>query len=261
MFFNFGNVITIGFSWQSKLNFKWLDISEAWFHKKNADKVVSISHFLQDQQPNSVNRKGEILHLGGDHYGIRDEQRRNEFRKRLGLEPEHIVLGYCGRLFKNFPEYKGTLKVLDLGQKLRAKNENVRLVMCGAGDDQDAQWIKGFGAIPLLYLPTEDMPGFYDALDVYVCASRWEGFNLPILEAAWHNVPSVAYDVGAHAEHVTSVLVPDGDFEGLCAEVGKLTANDGQRKELSAQARQKANQFSWDKVAERFEAMVAGVKL
>ncbi len=259
VFFNCGNVPTTGFTWKSKLNFKWLDISEDWFHKNRVTKVISISHFLHSQQSRDVQHKGEILHLGGDHYGERNAERRSEFRKRLGVEPQHVLLGYCGRLFQNHPEYKGTHKVLELGQKLRAENENVRLVLCGAGYDNDADWIRSYGAIPLLYLPTADMPGFFDALDIYVCASRWEGFNLPIVEAAWHDVPSVAYDVGAHGEHVTSVLVPDGDFEGLCNEVGKLAANQTRRDGLAATAKQKALQFSWDKVTERFETMVRGI--
>lgn len=259
VFFNFGNVPTTGFTWKSKLNFQWLDISEDWFHKHRAAKVISISHFLHNQQSADVRHKGEILHLGGDHYGGRDEGRRSAFRERLGVEPQHVLLGYCGRLFQNHPEYKGTHKVLELGQKLQAQNERVRLVLCGAGYENDAQWIQGYGAIPLLYLPTEDMPGFFDALDVYVCASRWEGFNLPILEAAWHGAPSVAYDAGAHGEHVTSVLVRDGDFDGLCHEVGELAVNPSKLKELSDQAWKKAQPFSWDKVAQRFEAMLCGV--
>ena len=175
---------------------------------------------------------------------------------RLGRIEHDFTGDQTGAVMERVNE---ALKVLELGQQLRAQNKNVRLVLCGAGDGSDAKWIEGYGAIPLLYLPTAEMAGFFDALDVYVCASRWEGFNLPIVEAAWHSVPSVAYSVGAHAEHVTGVLVPAGDFAALCAEAGKLAADPTLRHELAAQAQLKAQQFSWDKVARRFEAMLSGV--
>ena len=59
----------------------------------------------------------------------------------------------------------------------------------------------------LLNFHPERMPAYYSALDIYATASKWEGFDLPIVEAAWHGVPAVAYNVGAHGEHVTAVPV------------------------------------------------------
>jgi len=255
LFFNFGNVPTTGFSWRGRLNFAWLDISESWFHKHRAAKVVSISRFLHGQQSAEIQRKGCVLHLAGDHYGVHDDLRRAEFRRRLGVGEGDVLLGYCGRLFRNYPEYKGTHRILELGRRLRQRDERIRLVMCGAGDAADAQWIRDGGALPLTYLPAADMPGFYDALDIYVCASRWEGFNLPIVEAAWHGVPSVAYDAGAHAEHVTSVLAPDGDFDALCDAAASLASDAQLREQQARDARRRAEGFAWEAVARRFEEL------
>jgi len=125
-------------------------------------------------------------------------------------------------------------------------------VLCGIGSPADEEWIRGEGALPLANLPPAEMPGFYAALDIYVCASRWEGFNLPIVEAAWHGVPAVAYDAGAHGEHVTAVLVPDGDSEQLYRQALALTQNEALRRLLGAGARRRAEHFSWDRTAAQF---------
>jgi len=260
VFFNFGNVPTTGFSWKGKLNWAWMDFSEAWLHKPYAAKVVSISHFLHDKQSRDIQQRGCVLHLAGDHYSSGEPAaQRRAFRARLGVGDDEVLLGYCGRLFRNHPEYKGTHKLLELGQRLHARDPRVKLVLCGIGDPPDAEWIAGEGAIPLLNHPVPEMPAFYDALDIYVCASRWEGFNLPIVEAAWHGVPSVAYDAGAHREHVTTVLVPDGDFDHLVAETAKLAGDAELRWELALKARKRAEQFSWDGVTAKFTEILAEI--
>jgi glycosyltransferase involved in cell wall biosynthesis len=100
------------------------------------------------------------------------------------------------------------------------------------------------------------MPEFYAALDIYICASRWEGFNLPIVEAAWHGVPAVAYDAGAHGEHVTAMIVPHGDFDSLCRAALTLVRELDLRRKLSTEVRDKAQQFTWDRATDQFNAVL-----
>ena len=46
------------------------------------------------------------------------------------------------------------------------------------------------------YVSLEDMPSFYKAIDVYVCASSSEGFSLSVLEAAASGCPIISTRVG-----------------------------------------------------------------
>lgn len=251
VFFNFGNVPTTGFSWKGKLNWAWLDFSDRYLHKPRSVRIASISRFLHEQQSHDVQHAGRVVHLGGDHYFPASEPR-DGFRRRHGIPLEAIVLGYCGRLHRDHPPYKGTSVVLELGRRIAAAEPKVKLVLCGIGSPADEEWVRSEGALPLANLPPTEMPGFYTALDVYICASRWEGFNLPIVEAAWHGVPSVAYDAGAHSEHVTALLVPDGDSEQLFSKVFELVQDEAVRAELGGQTRRRAQLFSWDHTAARF---------
>jgi glycosyltransferase involved in cell wall biosynthesis len=100
------------------------------------------------------------------------------------------------------------------------------------------------------------MPAYYSALDIYSTASKWEGFDLPILEAAWHGVPSVAYNVGAHGEHVTAVLVHEDRSSELGRAIITLVRDAKLRRQLGSEAFRKARQFSWDNSAAQFEAVL-----
>jgi len=266
VFFNFGNVPTAGFSWKGKLNWAWLDFSERAVHKPRARAVASISCFLHDQQSAAVRTKGRVIYLGGDHYGTADptdaaarQASRQAARHVLGLPADAVLLGFCGRLHKQHPPYKGTQVLLDMAEWLAARQSAAKLVMCGIGSPDDEAWISGRAAIPLANLPPARMPLFYDALDVYVCASTWEGFNLPIVEAAWHGVPAVAYDAGAHREHVTAALAAAGNQDELFSEAARLAGDAALRVSLSAQAWQRAQQFSWDECARQFEQLLREV--
>lgn len=259
IFYNFGNVPTAGFSWKGKLNWAWLDFSERWLTKPASTRVVSISRFLNDQQEPDVRRKGKVIYLGGDHYYPAVEGAGARFRERYGIATDAVLLGYCGRLHRDHPSYKGTGEVLKLGRRVRAANPQAALMLCGIGSPADEAWVREQGAVPVANLPPAEMPAFYDALDIYVCASRWEGFNLPIVEAAWHSVPAVAYDAGAHREHVTAVLAPCGDFDALVSETLRVVQDGEQRARLAARAGERARQFSWDHTAEEFNALLEEV--
>ena len=257
IFFNFGNVPTTGFNWKSRINWSWLDFSEDTMLKPAATRVVSISYFLHEQQTAEIQRKGTVIHLAGDHYNAAaGAETRSSFRREFGIAEEAVVIGYCGRMHKGHASYKGNEELLRLGERIRTVQKNAVLAACGLGSDDDAEWIRSFGAVPILNLPPARMPDFYDAIDVYATASHWEGFNLPIVEAAWHGVPSVAYNIGAHAEHVTSVLVPDRSYDELCSAVLTLVRDRKLRTEFSAQALRRAQSFSWDRTTAQFEQVL-----
>lgn len=259
VFFNFGNVPTTGFTWKGRLNWAWLDFSERVLHKPRSARIVSISRFLHEQQSAALRQRGTVIHLGGDHYYPAPPEARQQLRARYGIAEDAVVLGFCGRLHRDHPPYKGTREVLELGRRVRDAQPRAQLVLCGIGSPADEEWIRDEGALPLANLPPAEMPAFYSALDIYVCASHWEGFNLPIVEAAWHGVPAVAYDAGAHGEHVTAVLVPDGDLSGLTAATLALVEDGGRRAEAAELAKQRARQFSWDRAAEGFAAVLGEV--
>jgi glycosyltransferase involved in cell wall biosynthesis len=267
VFWNFGNVPTDGFSWKGKLNWAWLDLSEQLQLKPLSSRVVSISHFLHEQQPLEVRSRGRVVPLGGDHYWPWGNENpleirrslRKDLREKLGIDAGATVIGYCGRLHKDHPRYKGVTELLETVRRIRQLEENVELLLCGIGSPADAQWAENYGAKVLLNTPPAQMPAYYSALDIYATASKWEGFDLPILEAAWHGVPAVAYNVGAHGEHVTEVPVNELRASELGRALLTLVRDPKLRRQLGSEAFRKARGFSWDRSARLFADVLAEV--
>jgi glycosyltransferase involved in cell wall biosynthesis len=184
------------------------------------------------------------------------EELRVQLRSELGIRPEALVIGYCGRLHKDHPVYKGVTELLQIGQRIRGAEAGVELLLAGIGSPDDGAWVESFGAKALLNLPPERMPAFYSAIDIYATASKWEGFDLPIVEAAWHGVPTVAYNIGAHSETTTSVLVHDVRPSELGRALLTLVRDAKLRCSFAAEALKRSRHFSWDRATDEFEAVL-----
>ncbi|GAA4521543.1 hypothetical protein GCM10023160_08510 [Brachybacterium paraconglomeratum] len=93
------------------------------------------------------------------------------------------------------------------------------------------------------------IPGFGDEQDVYsgadivLMTSLSEGFGYPLLEAAYHRLPTVTYDYEFGPRDVvedgeSGYIVPLGDVEQLAARLRELAADADLRQRLGGRARE-----------------------
>ena len=80
-----------------------------------------------------------------------------------------------------------------------------------------------------------------------VLPSQLEGFGLPPLEAALHATPSVLSDLPVFDETLgdAALRVPAGDAHALAAALCTIESDPGLRARLGAQARARAQRYSW----------------
>jgi glycosyltransferase involved in cell wall biosynthesis len=107
--------------------------------------------------------------------------------------------------------------------------------------------------------PQGQIRNLYARCDVWITASRSEGFNLPALEAMTCRTPVVATRTGWPEEAVklgqNGVLVDIDDVLGLAQGVEwVLTRRDDEWRNLSANAYATASAGSWQESAKLFEA-------
>jgi glycosyltransferase involved in cell wall biosynthesis len=111
----------------------------------------------------------------------------------------------------------------------------VELVMCGFSDHK---------------LGLDEMPGFYAALDVYVCSSSTEGNNNSLLEAAASGCAIVTTDNGTVPEYLRDgeeALVVDRSAIAFRDSVIRLRDDPALRARLSAAATRAVSEaWSWD---------------
>jgi glycosyltransferase involved in cell wall biosynthesis len=109
--------------------------------------------------------------------------------------------------------------------------------------------------------PQDTLRHIYAQCDVWLTASRSEGFNLPAMEAMACRTPVVATRTGwpeeAIVQHVNGVLVDVGDVDGLTAGVEwALTLTDPEWQAVSASAADTVANCSWERSAQMFEQIL-----
>ncbi len=103
----------------------------------------------------------------------------------------------------------------------------------------------------------------YAAADVFVLASRYEGFGMVINEALLHGLPIVASRAGALASTVppgAGLLPPAGDEAAWREALARVIGDAALRERLAGCAREAARQLpSWAAQAARFDAVLESV--
>lgn len=97
------------------------------------------------------------------------------------------------------------------------------------------------------YVAQDDLPSLYAAADVFVYASREEGFGFPPLEAMACGVPVVASDCSALAENLGDAahLVAPDDEVALVEAIARVQGDDALRAELRRRGLERAARFRW----------------
>jgi glycosyltransferase involved in cell wall biosynthesis len=101
------------------------------------------------------------------------------------------------------------------------------------------------------YVPQEDLVALYNAADLFVYPSLFEGFGLPPLEALACGTPVIATNTSALPEVVgeAGVLVDPQDVEGLAGAMARVLGDGVLRARLRVQGPPRAARFSWDATA------------
>jgi glycosyltransferase involved in cell wall biosynthesis len=100
-------------------------------------------------------------------------------------------------------------------------------------------------------MPRNQMPSFWNSLNIAVVPSLHEAFGLVALEAMACGIPVIAAAVGGLKEIVqdgeSGLLVPPGDAAALAQALTALLANEPLRRRLGQGALRRAELFSLER--------------
>lgn len=237
-----------------ELKYHWKTQYEKYYQK--AATIVFISEFLKRRLPVQFENRTEIIYPGIDHY---PDIYLCELKKLYGLTG--TLLLYFGRSTDISP-YKNTDAILKLYQSLKRDYPELSLVISTNCTPEEQRRLEKHGAIVVNSVLMHFVPSIYRSADIFVTATLWEGFDLPLLEASYFGLPVVANAIGAHPEIVrherTGFLTKDENE--LPLYVSRLLDDSKLRKKMGENGKVFARKnFSWSDTISRFEKVLNGI--
>ena len=213
------------------------------------DAVLTSSYFLRDEL---LWPKAKVIALGCDHvtdFGQPSTQ-------RTASDHAPLRVGTLMRLGSGEALYKGLDEYLAIVSHFTDR-PGFDFSIMGRGEESDRLWWEERGVHCHLNATDEERSIFLSELDVFISPSKWEGFNLPLVEAHASGTVGLAFDVGAHPETTPYVLANIADANFLLEEWQRDSALLQLASERCyAYARKK---FPWEATAIELGAYLDGV--
>ena len=107
------------------------------------------------------------------------------------------------------------------------------------------------------YVRREDLIALYNASDLFVYPSFYEGFGLPILEAFSCGVPVITASTTSCGEIAgeAAYTIDPNDIDSLKKGICRMLNDKALRMDLRAKAFERVKAFSWERTANEFKKM------
>lgn len=201
------------------------------------------SHEVEDLLTgNRIRTRKEVVHLGVDVQRFRPPHSKAVAKRRIGLSPSSMVVGFCGRIGRE----KSLPTLVDAFHRLRRKLKDSLLLVVGEGLEDE---IRPSDTIVRAGRQDDVVP-FLQAMDVFVLPSLTETTSLATLEAMSCAVPVVVTPVGNLREYIldgqNGLFFSREDPAALAERLVAVLSNDQLRSKLGSEARKTiVEKFSW----------------
>lgn len=163
----------------------------------HVDAVAAISEFIRHEIDWPA---AEVILLGVDHVPDKGPKRPQESR------PGPLRVGTLMRLGPGEAKYKGVELLPAIRHAVWQLQPDVQFEIMGRGEAADAAALTRDGFVVHRNATDAQRTAFLRSIDVFVSPSKWEGTNLPLVEAQALGTPGLAFDTGAHPEFTPLVF-------------------------------------------------------
>lgn len=222
----------------------------------NADKIIADSNSTKQDLICYFNTREEkirvILLAADEKFEPLNNGEIDEIRQNYNLNFPFIL--YVGALEAR----KNIVTLIRAFYKLKKKGIKHKLVITGKKGWKYKEIFKTINNLNLQkdvvftgYVPEDDLPALYNAADLFVYPSIYEGFGLPPLEAMACGTPAITSNTSSLPEvvGVGGIMVDPYDVDGLADAMHKVLTNDGLREDMIKKGLERAKMFSWEKCA------------
>ncbi len=187
-------------------------------------------------------------------------ERRMEVRAELGIGPNTPLVGTVAEI----SAAKAPFDLLSIVKRVHEAQPHARFVWAGTGPMREevrvAATRAGLDGVLIWLGQRDDVAPLYNAFDVYLLPSHFEGLSRTVVEALASGVPVVTTRVGGHEEVLQhgsqGWLAQAGDVAALADRVLSLLTNPGLRSRMAENARRTdLYEFGLDAVVGAHEAL------
>ncbi len=250
-----------------------------WFQKvadrllePYTDLAIAVSRSTADFVVNArliPEHRTRVVYLGApveEFSQARTSEQRCRTREQLGLPVDQPVVGTVTRLMPS----KGNQYFVAAARAILEKEPGTYFCVVGEGEldaELKSQAVElGLGERVIFSGFTRDVAGAFDAFDVVVFPSLWEGTPLTAFEALAAGRPIVATDADGLVDILhdgrDAIVVPKRDSNAIAEAVVRLLRSSEARLELSAGARETGAGYDIDtfvrKMEQLYELMCGG---
>lgn len=183
-----------------------------------------------------------------------DLKQRENMRMELGICDDEFVIGHVGRLTAP----KNHRFLIELFAEYHKSNPQSRLLMIGDGELYEAvkkQCEKmGIAQSVIMTGSRADIEKYYQAMDIFVFPSLFEGFAIVAIEAQANGLPCLLSDTIPRDVGITDLVtyLPLRD-DRVWLNAIDTTKDKGCHRGISASNRQRLSSFDSQRVAEKLE--------
>jgi glycosyltransferase involved in cell wall biosynthesis len=226
---------------------------------KRASHIMTISEFSAADIARRFDLPREkitVAHLAASpDFHPRDKgQSQEHLARKYSLSFPFIL--YVGRIQAR----KNLLRLVEAYARLRKQGLDAKLVLVGKKDWQSGQLLEKIKQLALQdsvvfpgFVPFDDLPIFYNAAEVFVFPSFFEGFGLPVAESMASGIPTIT-SFGSSLEEVAgdgALLIDPGDTDSITDALGKVLGDPGLRQDLAVRGLNRSKEFTAGNLAEK----------
>lgn len=194
-----------------------------------------------------------IIYMGVDSNKFKPAENKEEAKKKIKIEPEKKVVGFCGRIGRE----KDLKTLYRAFLKLEKKHPEITLLIVGKGLKQQEEFFKKRKNIILTGSVNNVVP-YLQAMDIYVLPSLTETSSLSTIEAMSCGIPVISTKVGYVKkyikEKVNGLFFPMQNYFVLSLKLESLLENQDMRTLLGSNARKTVlKMFSWEKTVAKIK--------
>jgi glycosyltransferase involved in cell wall biosynthesis len=242
-------------AYHKRLNYWYLNAAMPLFVRR-ADRIIAISQSTMRDLIRIYSVPAEkirvIYEAASPEFRPATSQAVSTVKARYSLPDRYILaLG-------TIEPRKNLIRLVDALRQLRKKDPSLSLVIVGSAgwlyqdffqhveklDEPRAVLLSGF-------VPDADLPAVITGASVYVLASLYEGFGLPILEAMACGTPVVCSntsslpELGGDAARYFDPM----DAQGMATAIERVLTDQPLREHMRQLGLEQAAQFSWQRAA------------